>query len=187
MIRMNIKEIQQKIVQYGVSLSTISAENIETGFLSMNRINPLENNQVLALSQETEKILIQFVQAFSNIKFERYDSGNIFQYVFDKVVEVTYKVITDSEIDTQFIPKEVYEYHEPDLPEYIQLKLTNKVGKLGIIHCRVIDYIEKNEYRTDDLNTWLLPLLLIATFIGIEFAQEIDLDDDSEMKAFMNF
>lgn len=187
MIRMNIKEIQQKIVQYGVSLSTISVENIETGLLSMNRINPLENNQVLALSQETEKILIQFVQAFSNIKFERYDSGNIFQYVFDKVVEVTYKVITDSEIDTQFIPKEVYEYHEPDLPEYIQLKLTNKVGNLGIIHCRVIDYIEKNEYRTDDLNTWLLPLLLIATFIGIEFAQEIDLDDDSEMKAFMNF
>ena len=61
------------------------------------------------------------------------------------------------------------------------------MGKLGIIHCRVIDYIEKNEYRTDDLNTWLLPLLLIATFIGIEFAQEIDLDDDSEMKAFMNF
>ena len=119
MIQMNIKEIQQKIVQYGVSLSTISAENIETGFLSMNRINPLENNQVLALSQETEKILIQFVQAFSNIKFERYDSGNIFQYVFDKVIEVTYKVITDSEIDTQFIPKEVYEYHEPDLPEYI--------------------------------------------------------------------
>ena len=175
---MNIKEIQQKIVQYGVSLSTISVENIETGFLSMNRINPLENNQVLALSQETEKILIQFVQAFSKIKFERYDSGNIFQYVFDKVVEVTYKVITDSEIDTQFIPKEVYEYHEPDLPEYIQLKLTNKVGKLGIIHCRVIDYIEKNEYRTDDLNTWLLPLLLIATFIGIEFAQEMDLDDD---------
>lgn len=121
MTGMNIKEIQQKIVQYGVSLSTISAENIETGFLSMNRINPLENNQVLALSQETEKILIQFVQAFSNIKFEQYDSGNIFQYVFDKVIEVTYKVITDSEIDTQFIPKEVYEYHEPDLPEYIQL------------------------------------------------------------------
>ena len=33
MTRMNIKEIQQKIVQYGVSLSTISVENIETGFL----------------------------------------------------------------------------------------------------------------------------------------------------------
>ena len=99
MIRMNIKEIQQKIVQYGVSLSTISVENIETGFLSMNRINPLENNQVLALSQETEKILIQFVQAFSNIKFEQYDSGNIFQYVFDKVIEVTYKVTKLSQVN----------------------------------------------------------------------------------------
>ena len=77
MIQMNIKEIQQKIVQYGVSLSTISVENIETGFLSMNRINPLENNQVLALSQETEKILIQFVQAFSNIKFEQIGRAHV--------------------------------------------------------------------------------------------------------------
>ena len=61
---MDTLNIKQKIVKYGVSLSMINANNIETGLLSMTRINPLDNEQLLALSQETESIIKQFVNAF---------------------------------------------------------------------------------------------------------------------------
>ncbi len=186
---MNIIEAQKDIVLYGVSISQFNVDNFETGLLTMNRINELEKGQVLALAQETETILRQFVSAFEEHtanKFEGYNAGILFQYVFDKVVEVAYKAITDSEIDTQFIPSEPFEYHEPDLPEYIQLKLTNAVGKVGRIFCRTIDFIDKKGYRTENLKDWLLPVLLIATYLGIEFAQEMDLDDDSEMEAYLN-
>lgn len=186
---MDIKEIQKEIVQYGVNISYCNIDNLETGLLTMDRFNELEKVQMLALAQETESILRQFVSAFeehTTNKFEGYDAGILFQYVFDKVVEVTYKVIIDAEIDTQFIPSEPFEYHEPDLPEYIQLKITYAVGKVGQICCRTIDFIDKNDYRTDNLNDWLLPLLVVATYIGMEFAQEMDLDDDGEMEVYLN-
>lgn len=142
---MNTIENQKEIVQFGVSISQFNIDNLETGLLTMDKFNELEKGQALALAQETESILRQFVSAFeehSPNKFEGYDAGILFQYVFDKVVEVTYKVIIDVEIDTQFIPSEPFEYHEPDLPEYIQLKLTNAVGKVGHIFCRTIDFID---------------------------------------------
>ena len=140
---MNTIENQKEIVQFGVSISQFNIDNLETGLLTMDKFNELEKGQALALARETESILRQFVSAFevhSTNKFEGYDAGILFQYVFDKVVEVTYKVIIDVEIDTQFIPSEPFEYHEPDLPEYIQLKLTNTVGKLGHIFCRTIEF-----------------------------------------------
>lgn len=186
---MNTIENQKEIVQFGVSISQFNIDNLETGLLTMDRFNELEKGQVLALAQETESILRQFVSAFekhSTNEFEGYDAGILFQYVFDKVVEVTYKVIIDVEIDTQFIPSEPFEYHEPDLPEYIQLKLTNAVGKVGHIFCRTIDFIDQKGYRTENLKDWLLPVLIVATYVGMEFAQEINLDDDSEMEAYLN-
>lgn len=186
---MNAIENQKEIVQYGVCISQFNIDNQETGLLTMDRLNELGKGQVLALAQETESILRQFVSAFeehSTNKFEGYDAGILFQYVFDKVVEVTYKAIIDVELDTQFIPSEPFEYHEPDLPEYIQLKLTNAVGKVGHIFCRTIDFIDQKGYRTENLKDWLLPVLIVATYVGMEFAQEIDLDDDSEMEEYLN-
>lgn len=186
---MNTIENQKEIVQFGVSISQFNIDNLETGLLTMDKFNELEKGQALALAQETESILRQFVSAFeehSPYKFEGYDAGILFQYVFDKVVEVTYKVIIDVEIDTQFIPSEPFEYHEPDLPEYIQLKLTNAVGKVGHIFCRTIDFIDQKGYRSENLKDWLLPVLIVATYVGMEFAQKIDLDDDSEMEAYLN-
>ena len=82
---MDTLNIKQEIVKYGVSLSMINANNVETGLLSMTRINPLDNEQLLALSQETEGIIKQFVNAFeeySDNRFEKYESGILFQYVF---------------------------------------------------------------------------------------------------------
>ena len=162
---MNTIENQKEIVQFGVSISQFNIDNLETGLLTMDKFNELEKGQALALAQETESILRQFVSAFeehSPYKFEGYDAGILFQYVFDKVVEVTYKVIIDVEIDTQFIPSEPFEYHEPDLPEYIQLKLTNAVGKVGHIFCRTIDFIDQKGYRSENLKDWLLPVLIVS-------------------------
>ena len=185
----SMDEIQQNIIKYGAKIANFDVTNPEVGLLTGNQKNPLGKIHIQVLSIEIEKILKQFVNIFeqhNGFRFEGYDSGILFQYIFDKVVEATYKVITDVEVDTQFIPKEPFEYHEPDLPEYIQLKLTNVVGKVGLICCKTVDFIDQNNYRTKNLNDWLLPLLIVAAYIGIEFAQEIDLNDDSEMQNYLN-
>lgn len=186
---MNTTETLKEIDRYGVGISQFNIDNQKTGLLTMDRHNELEKGQAIALAQETESILRQFVSFFqehTTNKFEGCEAGILFQYVFDKVVEVTYKAIIDAEIDAQFIPSEPFEYHEPDLPEYVQLKLTNAVGKVSHIFCCTIDFVDQKGYRTENLKDWLLPVLIVATYVGIEFAQEIDLDDDSEMEAYLN-
>ena len=102
------------------------------------------------------------------------------------VTEALYKLLMGEEVDTQFELKEAFEYHEPDLPEYIQLKLTNVVGKIAIIHSRILHYLDENSARTSDLELWLPAYLMVAVIIAIQFAQEIDPDDDSEMQAYLN-
>lgn len=62
---MTVQEFQQEIVQYGASLSVFNATNIDSGFLTMKRITPLDNDQLIALSSETEQILVQFTRVSS--------------------------------------------------------------------------------------------------------------------------
>ena len=66
-----------------------------------------------------DKNLLLFRSCLVSVEYPGIESST--KYVFDKVVEATYKAIMDLEIDTQFIPSEPYEYHEPDLPYYIQV------------------------------------------------------------------
>ena len=73
-----------------------------------------------------------------------------------------------------------------DLPEYIQLKLTNVVGKIGLINMKILHYLDENNARTNDYDSWLPAYLMVAVIIAIQFAQEIDPDDDSEMQAYLD-
>ena len=133
---MTKQEIAQKLIEFA-KMAFVDSMNPETGFLTHNRINPLTNEQITEFSLQTEEIICQMTQHFEIVNSRNvpsdHECGMLFQYVFDKTTEATYKMIMDEEIDTQFIPKEIYDGYAPDLPEYIQLKLTNVVGKVALI------------------------------------------------------
>lgn len=164
--------------------------NPETGFLTRNRVNPLSKEQIVDFYGETEGIITQMVQHLNVISNGKqptdYEFGMLFQYVFDKVTEAVYKILMEEEVDTQFIPDEIFEGYAPDLPEYIQLKLTNVVPKLGIINNSILQYLREKDAISVDLREWMPAYLMIAATLGIQFAQEIDPDDDSEMQAYLN-
>lgn len=168
----------------------VSPENIHTGFLTRRRINPLEPEQIQAFSLETENIINKMVQLYAESFPEEipsdYNCGILFQYVFDKTTEALFKLLTGQDVDTQFMLKEAFEYHAPDLPEYIQLKLTNVVGKIAAINQSILHFIDENNARTSDVNSWMPAYLMVSVIIAIQFAQEIDPDDDSEMQSYLN-
>ena len=170
-------------------MAFVDPMNPESGFLTRNRINPLTNEQITEFFLQTEEIICQMAQHFEFINIGNvpsdYECGMLFQYVFDKTTGATYKMIMDEEIDTQFLPKEIYEGYAPDLPEYIQLKITNVVGKIAIISSSILQYLDKNKYRTLYMNVWLSTYLMISVTLAIQFAQEIDFDDDSEMQDYL--
>ena len=166
-------ELAQSMNQF-VLMSFVGPENIQTGFLTRQRVNPLENKQMIAFSQETEKIVNQLVKgladAVKEIVPDYTDCGTLFQYVFDKTTEATYKLVNGEEVDTQFMLREAFEYHEPDLPEYIQLKLTNVIGQIGIISTKILHYLDENECRTKDVEQWMPAYLMVSVVLAIEFA-----------------
>ena len=46
-------------------------------------------------------------------------------------------------------------------------------------------YLEDNDARTANLDNWLPAYLMVAVIIAIQFAQEIDPNDDSEMQKYL--
>jgi len=186
---MTKEELTQELTEFA-KMAFVDSMNPETGFLTRNRINPLTNEQITEFSLQTEEIICQMAQHLENFTFGNgpsdYECGMLFQYVFDKTTEATYKMMMDEEIDTQFIPKEIYDGYAPDLPEYIQLKLTKVVGKIAIISSSILQYLDKNKLRTLDMNVWLSAYLMISVTLAIQFAQEINPDDDSEMQDYLN-
>ena len=183
------EEFAQGLAEFA-KMAYVDSMNPDTGFLTRNIVNPLSKEEIVNFYAETEGIIKQIVQLLEDtvngVVPTSYECGMLFQYVFDKITEATYKMIMDEEIDTQFILHEVYDGYAPDLPEYIQLKLTNVVPKLGIIHSSMLQYLTEKDIITANLTEWMPAYLMVAAAIGIEFAQEIDLDDDSEMQAYLN-
>lgn len=186
---MDKQELAQGLSPF-VMMAFVDAQNLETGFLTRHRINGLSKEQIMGFSMETENIINKMVQLYAESFPEEipsdYNCGILFQYVFDKTTEALFKLLTGQDVDTQFKLKEAFEYHAPDLPEYIQLKLTNVVGKIAAINQSILHFIDENDVRTSDVNSWMPAYLMVSVIIAIQFAQEIDPDDDSEMQSYLN-
>ncbi len=186
---MNKQELAQGLSQF-VMMAFVDCQNLDTGFLTRYRINKMTKEQIMGFSVETEEIInklsAQLKQVADGNELTDYECGTLFQYVFDKVTEAVYKLLMDMEVDTQFNIKEAFEYHAPDLPEYIQLKLTNVVGKIAAINRKILSYLDEHEARTIELDSWMPAYLMVAVIIAIQFAQEIDPTNDSEMQAYLN-
>lgn len=173
-----------------VMMAFIDSCNPETSFLNRHRINELTKEQIIGFYMDTEKIINKLSRQLEQVSDgnvpSEYECGSLFQYVFDKTTEALYKLLMGDEVDTKFNLQEVFDYYEPDLPEHIQLKLTNVVDKIGLINLKILHYLNENNARTSDLNSWLPDYLMVAVIIAIQFAQEIDPDDDSEMQAYLD-
>ncbi len=176
------REIAADIIRYAQGLSRICVETINTGFLAYEMRNHIEKSVALDISNQAQTIISEMVSQFTRAEVtpDKSECGLLYQYVFDKVAEVTYKTLVGEEVDTTMDIKEAFEYHEPDLPIYIQEKLTSVVHKLALISSRTLRFIDEKGYRTDDLENWFFPYLLIPVGFAIQFVVEMDLDDDSD-------
>lgn len=187
---MTSSEIQNEIIEFGYKRAFISCGNPETFILTGDVLNPLEKQLLAEHITNTESLLRNFMK---QVELRAENKGltddycyAIFQYVFDKVAEVTYKLLMDKEVDTEIKISEIFEYQELDLPYYIQQKINNVVLPLGFLSGNVLEYIEKKEYKKMPLNIWFFPLLFLSSAIAIQFVQEMDFSDDSELQQYIN-
>ena len=184
---MDNREIAEGIIRYGQGLAVIDPTNLTTGFLSKKYLNRIDREEAQGIALQTEYIVREIVKQLSesNAAPDDYECRVLFQYIFDKVAEVTYKTIVGEEINTEISINEAFEYHEPDLPFYIQQKITNAVPRIVSVASRILQHIEENNYRTNELDFWLLPFLLLPSSLAMQFVLEMDLNDDSELRQFI--
>ena len=181
--------INKAFIKKGVDMSLVSAENLETGFITGQVCNHLDNQEMIEIATALRSI----TQTIAKILEERntipnqVQSGLIFQYFFDRSVEIFYKQFNGIETDSvSFNIQEVFEYYEPDLPYNVQQILTNRVDNIVVLTSKLWNFMEGTRVFNTPFNVWFSNFLSVATIIGLRFAQEINFDDESELNAFLN-
>lgn len=182
-------EINKAFIQKGIDMSLINAENLETGFISGQVCNILDKQELIEIATALRSITQTIAKLFEerNTIPNQVQSGLIFQYFFDRAVEIFYKQFNGIETDSvSFNVQEVFDYYEPDLPYNIQQILTNRVGCIVVLTSKLWSFMERTGVFDTPFNVWFSNYLSVATTIGLRFAQEIDFNDESELNAFLN-
>lgn len=182
-------EINKAFIQKGIDMSLINATNLETGFISGQVCNQLDNQKLIEIATSLRSITQTIAKLFEerNTIPNQVQSGLIFQYFFDRAVEIFYKQFNGIETDSvSFNVQDAFDYYEPDLPYNIQQILTNRVSSIAVLASKLWSFMENTGVFDTPFNVWFSNYLTVATTIGLHFAQEIDFDDESELNTFLN-
>ena len=173
-----------------MELALINANNLDTGFLTLQKRNTLDKNELLDIVNTLNNIAkttAESLESLSNV-VDLTLSGTIFQYFFDRAVEIFYKRYLGIETDSVFfnIQDALEQNYEPDIPFHIQQILTNRVWNIATLTAKLWAYMEENGIFNTPFSMWFSNYLSLATTLGLAFAQEIDFNDQSELNAFLN-
>ena len=186
----DIKVVSQ-IASHILHLATINVGNLESGFLTGNQINDIAKDDAMNYAQNAQNILVQVVDQIDRTangqEIPDDETSPLSQYIFDRFVEIAYKVISDpdGEVDTRIHVPEAFGYYEIDIPEYLQLKLTNVVKNIAIIYRKVMQYITDNGFKKEPVPVWMYGLFFGFASVALRFVLEMDFDDTSEMDRYL--
>ena len=186
---MTHQEIVTDILKYGITLATITENTLETGILTGHHVNSILKDDLLWIADSSQDIvkglIAQVKQVLKDELPDDYECGMLYQYVFDKTVEVTFKVITRQEVTTKMNVGEIFKYYELDVPAHIQHNVTVKVPKIALINKKLQEYMIDKGYQSEGLDVWLFGFLLTAVSTAISFTAEMDLNDISALQELL--
>lgn len=181
-------ELNKDFSQKGVDMAYINAYNLETGILTGEVRNHINREETIEIMKTLRYIAQTIAKSFqeNSISPDSGQAGMMFQYFFDRAVEIFYKHYNDIETESvSFNVQEIFEYYEPDVPYNIQQVLTNRTSQIAILNTKLWRYMEKTGVFETPFDMWFSNFLTVAFTIGFMFAAEIDFDDDSELNAFL--
>lgn len=182
-------EINNAFMQKGIELALVSADNLDTGFISSLTLNQMDRKDLIGLAETLRYIALSTAKILEkqSPNFTITQAGMIFQYFFDRTVEVFYKQYNGIDTDSvMFNVQEAFDYYEPDVPYNVQQILTNRVGNIAVLTSKLWEFMEETGVFKTPFSIWFSNFLSIATTLGIKFAQEIDFNDESELNSFLN-
>jgi len=178
------------VIVYSVK---IASSDISVLILNGHRLYELEEYQALHIakvmkdvSDKVVPLIIDSIKPSTNFADTDELLVRAYMFYFDKCVEMVYNMRVDNEKTVNFNFEELFSGISGDqIPEYIQLKITNIVGSFITIYKKTFDYAQSLECENIELEDKIRTLLYSSIQIGTQYALEIDLDDDSEFQQFM--
>ena len=171
-------DLYQELYLYALDLAIINPVHLNTGFLRFYPQNGIENIQAEELMIKTRHLLLDMVnQLAANEELDTYvnqlEFGMMFQYCFDKGVELMYHSIKGTfPIPTTFYVPDSMTNEGPDIPS--QYKPSDDViFKLGSIFHDLKEYCKHNYPESVGTEEYLFCFFRIATALGFLYGLEI--------------
>lgn len=183
------EEIAVDVINKGLELAEENIENLETGFLSFKIKNILPEDEENTLIENIRECSMYFplIVKNNNIPLEFHRIGLIFNYFFDKIVEIFYKKYNGLDCSNiNFELFEIYDEYVVDVPYNLRRILLNRLLKIVNLSKALWNYMEASGYMDMETEDWLSIYFYTASLIGLKFAEQIDFNDNSENNIILN-
>lgn len=183
------EEIAVDLINKGLELAEENIENLETGFLSFKIKNILPEDEENTLIENIRECSMYFplIVKNNNIPLEFHRIGLIFNYFFDKIVEIFYKKYNGLDCSNiNFELFEIYDEYVVDVPYNLRRILLNRLLKIVNLSKALWNYMEASGYMDMETEDWLSIYFYTASLIGLKFAEQIDFNDNSENNIILN-
>lgn len=179
---METVEFYNDVYKYAWNLAVLSADHLETGFLSLTPKNAIDKEQaqeLIATSNmllqsmarqilETEKDMARYINSLS--------FGMMYQYCFDKGMELMYHYIQGSEtIPTTFCVSDSIENEGPDIPSQYQPG-ADIISKMASILRELKNYCHSTYPEMIGTVNYLFCFFRVAMNLGFLYCLEMKME-----------
>lgn len=139
----------------------------------------LDGDDLMNIVGNLTRLTHDFVDYISAYKPESWywtiDCIVISQYIFEKMVELTYRKAMGENLDDYYYDiREAFTYYETNIPVQLQMQVNESVQLLEDVVYDTINYIDSKDFYTCDYEVWLRPIFFNIGVDAIEFTLEQD-------------
>lgn len=176
-----LRSIQQEVTNYISKRSVCDPSTEDAEFadilIKQHPVALLKQDDMIMLAAGLKDVTHSFVQYIECNRPDRWrwsiDTINISQYLFELMVETTYKTIKGVNLDDfTYDIRHAFIYHQADVPDWLEKAINESVDSLENILVDTLEYIEKNGYHKFDYEAWLRPVFYNVGLFGIIFTLE---------------
>ncbi len=137
--------------------------------LSYNQMNP-----IIGILTDLTHAFVNYIEYYKPEGWHWFiDCIILSQYIFEKIAELTYKVLNNEDTDDwSYNIREAFTYYEPEVSEELLAAINNKVGCLEDLVSDTIQFIENKDIDSCDFEVWLRPIFFNIGVQGMQFTLE---------------
>ena len=180
------EEMMQDLISYVENLAYGHSKNKECTILTGVQKNTFEGHHINNFQDILDygwalNIAIELELERDTKDLSKSDAVKLFQYVFDKSIEIFYLEEIDARtIDLDLIIEEALDgYYELSIPEDLYIKVNSVVPKVVLLAGIVHDYMDKKGYLNLPTEDLLYPYFCVASYLAQQFLLEQDLNQSS--------